>query len=276
MDGSQLQIRLYAPPRGWLFSTDFPQVEGTPLLEMEMPAVTGNVEWEYVFPIRGDYRLEAGVVDSVGNTAKRVFSLPIKESRTKLFYLGIFLTGLFLFGVMVGRLFTLRSGESRITGGLLFLVGSVPIICSATAQESTTKVAGDKEFVVRLEVSPATVGELSQIRWRLSEAKTGLPYPTHLTLAITQLEKGEQIFSLKRLQTKGNLNFKFHFVDGSPHRVSGIAELKGRDPIRAEKVVSVTGVEPPKAISLRALVLFLAVVVVGLITGRLSRRGGKQ
>jgi len=234
------------------------------------------VGWEYLFPIRGDYRLEVGSVDGVGNTVKRVFSLPIRESRTKLFYLGTFLTGLFLFGVMVGRLFTLRGSESGIAGGLLLLVGSVLNICPATAQEQITKVSRDKEFVVRLNVSPPTVGELSQIQWRLSETKTGLPYPTHLTLAITQLEKGNQIFFLKRIPTDGNFAFKFHFVDGSPHRVSSIAELKGRNPIRAEKVVAVTGIQPPKAVSLRALVLFLGVLVLGLITGRMSRNWKKQ
>ncbi len=272
----RFQIRLYAPPRSWLFSTDFPQVESTPLLDIELPAVNGKVDWEYLFPIRGDYRLEVGSVDSVGNTVKRVFSLLIRESRTKLFYLGTILTGLFLFGVMVGRLFTLRGSESGIAGGILLLVGSVLNICPVTAQEQTTKVSGDKEFVVRLNVSPPTVGELSQIQWRLSETKTGLPYPTHLTLAITQLEKGKKIFILKGIPTKGNLNFKFHFVDGSPHKVTTIAELTGRNPIQVEKVVVVTSIQPPKTVSLRALFLFLIVLVLGLITGRLSRRGRRQ
>ena len=276
IDRARFQIRLYAPPRGWIFSTDFPQVEGTLLLDIELPAGKRKVEWEYLFPIRGDYRLEVGAVDSVGNMDKRVFSLPIRESRTKLFYLGTFLAGLFVFGVMVGRLFTLQGKETRITGGLLLLVGSVLIICPATAQEPITKMAEDRGFVIRLEVSPPTVGKLSQIRWQLLETKTGLPYSTHITLAITQLEKGKQIFSLKGIPTKGNFNFKFHFVDGSAHKVTTIAELKGRHPIRAEKVVAVKGIQPPKGVSLRALLLFTGVLVLGLITGRMSRTAKKQ
>jgi len=207
---------------------------------------------------------------------KQVFPLRIRESRTKLVYLGTFLAGLFLFGVMVGRLFTPRGRETNIAVGLLWLVGSVFSICPAMAQELATKVPGDREFLVRLEVSPPTVGQPSEIQWRLSEKETGMPYPTHLTLAITQLEKGKRIFFLKQIPTNGNLAFKFHFVDGSPHRVSSIADLKGRNPIRAEKIVAVTGIQPPKAVSLRALVLFLGVLVLGLITGRISRRGNKQ
>jgi hypothetical protein len=251
-------------------------VEGTPLIEIESPAFQGKIDWEYVFPIRGVYRLEVSAFDDAGDGVKQVFPLRVRESRIKLAFLGAFLTGLFLFGLMVGRLFTPRSGVAHIVGGLLWLVGSVLSISPAMAQDLTTKVPGDKELRVRLEVSPPTVGQPSEIDWRLSEKETGMPYPTHLTVAITQLEKGKRIFLLNRIPTDGNLAFKFHFVDGSPHRVSSIAELKGRNLIRAEKVVAVTGIQPPKAVSLRALVLFLGVLVLGIITGRISRRGKKQ
>jgi hypothetical protein len=276
IDRARLQIRLYAPPRGLFFSTDFPQVEGTPLIEIETPSFQGKLEWEYVFPIRGVYRLEVSAVDGVGDGLKQVFPLRIRESRTKLVYLGTFLAGLFLFGLMVGRLFTPRSGMAHIVGGLLWLLGWVLSVSPAMAQQLMTKVPAEKKFVIRLEVSPPTVGQLSDIHLRLFEEKTGKSHPTHLTLAITQLEKGKRIFFLKQIPTNGNLAFKFHFVDGSPHRVSSIAELKGRNPIRVEKVVAVTGIEPPKAVSLRALVLFFGVLVLGIITGRMSRRWKKR
>jgi len=276
IDRARFQVRLYAPPRGLFFSTDFPQVEGTPLIEIESPAFQAKIEWEYVFPIRGVYRLEVSAVDGVGDGVKQVFPLRIRESRTKLVYLGIFLAGLFLFGLMVGRLFSPLGRETHIAVGLLWLVGSVLSTCPTMAEERTTKVPGDKEFLVRLEVSPPTVGQPSEIHWLLLEKETGMPYPTHLTLAITQLEKGKRIFFLQQIPTNGNLAFKFHFVDGSPHRVSSIAELTGRNPIRAEKVVAVTGIQPPRAVSLRALVLFLGVLVLGLITGRISRRWKRQ
>ena len=276
IDRAWFRVRLHAPPRGLFFSTDFPQVEGTHLIEIESPTFQGKVEWEYVFPIRGVYRLEVSAVDGVGDGVKQVFPLRVRESRTKLLYLGGFLAGLFLFGVMVGRLFTRRGGEAHIAGSLLWLLGSTMSICPAMAQELTPKVPRDREFLVRLEVSPPKVGQLSDIHLRLFEEKTGKSHPTHFTVAITQLEKGKRIFLLNRILTDGNLAFKFHFVDGSPHRVSSIAELTGRNPIRAEKDVAVTGIEPPKAVSLRALVLFLGVLVLGLITGRISRRGKKQ
>ena len=105
MGGDSLRARLYAPKSGWLFSTDFPHVEGTLLLDIELPLSNGWVAWEYVFPIRGDYRLEVELADPQKEKAKKVFNLNIRENRLKLFYLGGFALLLFLFGFVAGRLF---------------------------------------------------------------------------------------------------------------------------------------------------------------------------
>ncbi|MFQ5683722.1 MAG: hypothetical protein ACE5HC_10680 [Candidatus Binatia bacterium] len=50
--------------------------------------------------------------DKGGKEVKKVFTLSIKESRLKLFYLGSFVVVLFLFGFMAGRLFTHGAQES--------------------------------------------------------------------------------------------------------------------------------------------------------------------
>ena len=107
----RVRTRLYAPTSSRLFSTDFPHVEGTLLLDMELPFSNGSVAWEYLFPIRGDYRLEAELVDPSREDMRRVFSLSIKEHRAKFFYLGSFTVALFLVGFIGGRLFTGLSRE---------------------------------------------------------------------------------------------------------------------------------------------------------------------
>ncbi|MBI2538975.1 MAG: hypothetical protein HYY83_10835 [Deltaproteobacteria bacterium] len=99
-------IRLVAPAPGRFFSTDFPVIEGTPLLEMDLPILQGRAAWEYLFPIRGVYRLEVRAVAEEGTGIERVFDLEIRENRMKLFYLAIFALALFVFGIMAGRLFT--------------------------------------------------------------------------------------------------------------------------------------------------------------------------
>ncbi len=99
-------IRLIAPAPGRFFSTDFPLVEGSELLEMDLPILQGRAAWEYVFPIRGHYRLEVRAAGEETVEVERVFDLEVKESRVKLLYLAIFAIGLFAFGFIAGRLFT--------------------------------------------------------------------------------------------------------------------------------------------------------------------------
>ena len=53
----RVAIGLEAPAPGWFFSTDFPLVEGSRLLDMSLPLRQGRAEWKYLFPIRGEYRL---------------------------------------------------------------------------------------------------------------------------------------------------------------------------------------------------------------------------
>jgi len=101
-----LKLRLHAPNSRWLFSTDFPRVEGTLLSEMVLPVSQGKVEWEYTFPIRGVYRLEVESVGEEGRGIKKVFELQIKESRLNLLFLAGFIAALFLVGFIAGRLFT--------------------------------------------------------------------------------------------------------------------------------------------------------------------------
>jgi hypothetical protein len=100
--GGRARIRLEAPGPGWLFSTDLPTVEGKGLIEMELPVSNGTVDWEYLFPIRGVYRLEVATFDEKDERAQRVFSLPVKESRLKLFYLATFVAALFVLGFCMG------------------------------------------------------------------------------------------------------------------------------------------------------------------------------
>jgi hypothetical protein len=106
VSAGRLRIRLSAPTPSGLFSTDFPRVEGTLLLEMTLPVVQGRVEWDYVFPIRGIYRLEAESAEEKASGLKKVFELTVKEQRYKFLFLATFLAVLFLFGFIAGRLFT--------------------------------------------------------------------------------------------------------------------------------------------------------------------------
>ncbi len=271
LEGTRFHIRLYAPPPGRFLSTDYPLVEKTLLIEMDFVAAQGRAIWEYVFPIRGVYRLEVATLNRTGKEVTAIFPLRIRENKTKLLYLGIFVVFLFLFGVTVGRLFTARSGRNHVRVGLLLLMSALSL-ASVMEEEAMARQYGGKEILTALEISPPTVGQPSKIHWSLSERKTGKPLPSRLTLAITHLEKGKRIFFLERIPTEGVFNLSFHFTDASRHRISSTAEVEGGRLVQAEKIVTVSSENPPQDVAFRTLFLFLIVLGLGLVTGRISRR----
>ncbi len=127
-------------------------------------------------------------------------------------------------------------------------------------------------LVSSLDIKPVIAGELSQIRWSLSESETGEAVSSYLTLTITHLEKRKQTFYLNKVPVKGNFTLGFHFVDASAYRVSAVAEVEGRGPIQEERAITVTGMEPPAETTIPTLFFFLGVIALGLVVGRISRR----
>lgn len=265
----QLRVRLMSPLPGRLFSTDFPLVEGSHLIEMDLPISDGRAEWEYVFPIRGVYRLEVRATDKRWGEINRSFELRVAENRRKWFYLGSFVAALFVFGFMAGRLFTSRSPKVTMRMAISWLLLALNVLPSIA--ETSTRGNERSDLSARLELDPAVVGRPGQIRWSLTERSSGKPVPARLTLTITHLEKEKEIFSLSTIPTDGRFVLTFHFTDGAAHQVSSIAGLEGGESVRQEQVITVTGVEPPQGAIFPALFFFLAIVALGLVIGRASR-----
>ena len=160
IEAGRVRARLYAPLPSQLFSTDFPHVEGTLLLDMELPFSNGSVAWEYLFPIRGDYRLEVELADPSKENIKRVFNLSVKEHRYKFFSLGCLLVVLFLLGLIAGRLFTGQRANHGLNMKLSLFLSILPLAMGLTGDIQTKKETGSKP-VTGLEVSPAVVGKIS-------------------------------------------------------------------------------------------------------------------
>ena len=264
----RVAIRLEAPEPGWFFSTDFPLVEGSRLLEMGLPLRQGRAEWKYLFPIRGQYRLTVEFVAPDGRKVNKTFPLVIRENKQKWFFLGIFTMGLFALGVMAGRIFTSsrssRGGQPAV--GLVLLLGSfMGSIDTAIAQEA--EKGGRFGW---LEIEPATVGKPSRVRWKLSGDQNAASRAVLLNLTIAHLEKGKPVFAVERLPVEGEFAMSFQFPDGAEYRVTAIAYVTGGQMIRTEQNISVIGVEPPARAMIPAIGLFLAVIAVGLAVGRWS------
>jgi hypothetical protein len=269
IENGWVQVRLDAPDPGRFFSTDFLFVEGTRLLEMRLPIRHGKVEWQYLFPIRGSYRIAAEAVTIDGRKAEKSFAIKVKEKERKWLFLGLFTLGLFSLGFVAGRIFTPLQMDSKQNAALwmfLLFFGLVSYNEKAFTQELKTE-----RYAGRFEITAATVGKLSQIRWYLvgAGAEKG---STNLTLKITHLEKRKTVFAVEKVPVTREFSMNFQFTDGADYRVEAVAYVENSGLIRSERTVSVIGPEPPASTAIPALGFFLTVIGLGLWAGRWSRR----
>jgi len=264
-----LFIRLTAPPPGNVVSTDFPLIEGTRLVEMHLAGVSGTLSWDYVFPIRGEYRLDVSATDGQGRRLERSFAYKVRESRMKLALLAGFVAALFLLGFVAGRILSAPAAVAAILAVALLQGAGLDQGFGSDADRAI-EVKGE------LAVTPARVGAPSTIRWRATERGSRKPVPATVTVRVLQLEKGREIFTLNRTPTDGTLDFAFQFTDASPHRVVVAATAQGRQQAaEVAQTVEVEPVTPPLAIRVWPVLVFSVVVLAGLAAGRISKRRGR-
>jgi hypothetical protein len=257
-------IRLDAPRPGRVFSTDFPVVEGTVLSEMRLPLRQGRANWRQLLPIRGEYRLVVDVVagDSDSSRASQVFTFKVRENRSKWFALAAFSAGLFILGLVAGRIFT----GTRKAAAILGVALSAGLAATSTAQEN------QPEGVPRLRVETASVGRPAFISWKFDTDAGGAKAGATLTLTITHLEKQKVVFGVDKIPVDAQWSMKFHFPDAGEYRITAVANVPGRAPARSEHGMTVTGVEPPAATMVPVLVYFIGLIATGLGLGRWSKR----
>jgi hypothetical protein len=82
----RMQVKLLTPaPTPW-FTTDFPIVEGTELLNLQADAPTGKIELQQMLPIRGNYQLQVTTTPiggTVGEASQQTISLAVPENSIK-------------------------------------------------------------------------------------------------------------------------------------------------------------------------------------------------
>ena len=123
-----------------------------------------------------------------------------------------------------------------------------------------------------LEVEAATVGQPALVRWHLQSGAASDASPMMLSLSITHLEKEKTAFEIERIPVAGEFAMKFQFTDGAEYRVVAVGEQAGKPPLRSEKIISATALEPPTKAMIPAFVYFIGLIALGLSAGRWSKR----
>jgi hypothetical protein len=264
VEHGSVAIRLDAPSPGFFFSTDYPLVEGTVLSELRLPLRQGKASLKYLFPIRGEYRLTVDARSTDGRKAGRTYTFTVRENPKKWVALGAFSGGLLVLGLIAGRIFT----GARATAVVVIAAANLLAATIETSAAPPSAASGSAE----LTIEPATVGRPVEVRWSLARHGGAGDGAALLSLTIHHLEKDKVVFAVEKIPVDGEWSMKFHFPDGAEYRVTALGSVPGRTPMRAEQIVSVTGVEPPAAAMLRVVAYFVALIALGLAAGRWTKR----
>src|SRR5207302_3663698 len=131
-----IQVQLTAPPRTTVLATDFPRMEGTPLLALDSDLIDGMVTLQYRFPIRGTYTFDLEITPIPGGPVFPPTSLrqPVRipEHPVMMHHTLLLVVGLFVLGVITGVLVS-RYAAARAKRRSRALIGLLVVCCGALA-----------------------------------------------------------------------------------------------------------------------------------------------
>ncbi len=307
LENAKIHLIILTPPKNPWFTTDFPIVEGTTLLDMEALAPKGELKLQQMLPIRGDYRLQVKVTPVAENAfapIQETLRLRVSENWVKYRNLGILAT--ILVAVGLGGGWVIGSGQKILPGEVApqrvkLLLSGVTMVAiaallfvniSAEFAQSHGSMAmshGTEEAPLSnkpsklnaeglaVEVSgdvSATVGQPAKLQVSVMDAKTNKPV-TNMALKVTttQLEDKWVAFAYEGTPDfNGTFAWQQQFFDGAPHRVEvEIAPQANADrqfkPFQVAHTIAVEGVAPPLQVRLITLAYFTLLVGLGLLLG---------
>ncbi|MBW4523017.1 MAG: hypothetical protein KME16_25550 [Scytolyngbya sp. HA4215-MV1] len=307
---AKIHLKLFTPPKTPWFTTDFPIVEGTTLLELTATAPTGGMQVQQMLPIRGHYQLQAEVTPLVANTFQpfqQTLTLLIAERGVKYRNLAILVALLLLVGLgggwVIGEPSTTETGALApqrvrllLSGVVIFAIATLLFISisaevahshtgghSHSPHSSPGQTAPDvmqvQNLKLHLEGSPTTrVGNLANFQVEVTDAQTRQPVSdVNLKVQVSSLEGEWTAFAYAGVpDATGQLKWQQQFFDGAPHQVlvevSPQATSKRQfQPFQVAQVVEVEGVAPPLATRLISLLYLTSVVAIGMLAGEWLR-----
>ncbi|HEY9860035.1 MAG TPA: hypothetical protein V6D16_11065 [Candidatus Obscuribacterales bacterium] len=302
----KIQVKLLTPPANPWLPTDFPIVEGTKLLDLAAIATQGQLQFQQMLPIRGEYQLQVEVTPTVANAFspfQQTLTLPVAENSIK--YRNFAILVVILLGVgfgggwVIGGKQELQPGEIAPQRVRLLLSGTIVVAIAAllvvnisaelshSHEHSHEHKHGDEAIAALpsslntqgLEVKllghhHATVGEPAELVVQAIDTKAGKP-ATDVVFDIKakSLEAGWVAFAHQATpNNQGEFTWQQQFFDGAPHQVEVEVAPKPNAarqfaPFKVAQEIAVEGIEPPLRSRLLGLGYFVSILLVGLGLG---------
>jgi len=316
LKNARIHLQIFTPPKTPWFTTDFPIVEGTKLLDIEGNAPTGQLEIQQTLPIRGKYQLLVNVTPIAPNAfapIQQTLTLSVPENGAKYRNLGMVAAILLAAGLgggwIIGSRQSLQPGEIAPQRVRLLLSGAIVVaivallyinisaefaqshMSMAMSHETEEAPKSDKPTKLQsqgLEMrlsgdSSATVGQPANLQVSVVDAKTQQPMTdVVLKVTTTQLENNWVAFAYEGTpDSTGKLAWQQEFFDGAPHSVNvellpQAASTRRFQPFQVAQDIPVEGVAPPLFGRLISLAYFTGVVAIGLLLGLWLQRRRNQ
>lgn len=307
LENARIELTILTPPKNPWFTTDFPIVEGTKLLDIEAIAAKGELQIQQMLPIRGNYQLLVKVTPIAPNAFtpfQQTLTLSVPENGVK--YRNFLILAAILLAVGLGgglaiggkpkipageiapeRVQLLLSGAIIIAIATLLYVNvsaemaqsemSMPMshMTESKPTEKIKPIVKSLGFEMRLfgDVS-TTVGKAANLQVQVTELKTNQPVTdVLLNIKTIQLENNWIAFAYKGVpDAAGKLVWQEQFFDGAPHQVevevSPQPNAARQFPsFQVSQTIEVEGVAPPLSVRLTVLAYFTGIIVAGMAIG---------
>ena len=286
-----LKLHLDAPSGNPFISTDFPIVEGTPLLDYEGILPEGSLEFEYIYPIRGTYnfKVEAGQ-DAATASFQDTMSLRLSENGNEVLNFIIFVIILLGLGLVAGFIIGRGARAQRLatTGVILLVIGLTGTSVGRVQAhgggdqadaEPFTESGSNGDLTTTLSMSPGMgqVGTLNTLTFKATDAQNELVPDTTFDVTLWHIEDEKAVFATTLYAPSGETALTFQFFDGAEHEIR-VAANNAQGTAELQRAVEVEGFDPPLPTKLKTTFYLALITLIGILIGLRIQvvQGGKK
>ncbi|MGB3493230.1 MAG: hypothetical protein WBA57_10915 [Elainellaceae cyanobacterium] len=300
LEDASFDLTLVTPPKTPWWTSDFPIVEGTTLLELTLPAPEGKAEFQNTMPIRGTYQLQIAVTPQVAGSFEpytETLTLKVPENPVKYRNVAILLSLLFVVGLgggwIIGGEQTVIDGETAprrvqwlLSGAAITAIAAMLYI-SIAAERADAHASDHDDAHAVVETGPvpedivaeiddqaiATVGQMIPLVVSVADASGNAFENAVLDVEVRSVEYGRAVTNFTtQTNTEGEFTWQQQFFDGAPHQiivnVAPAPDAEGEfTPFTLAKTIDVNGVAPPVSTRMISLSYFTLFLAMGMGTG---------